>query len=111
MESLGKPDTTTGNGPTATPILASESGPTAEPSKQSPPPTSIESGSTKPLSLPEALSLLQTNCFDLRSLNCEVAILARNRRIYVIVEVPPDTGNIGIEDGHITLNSQPVSKG
>lgn len=109
MDEPEKPDITTGNGSTQTPILASESEPTEGQSKPSPEPTSIAPGNTKPLSLPEALSLLQTNCFDLRSTGCELAILARGRRLYVILAVPE--GNLAIENGHIVLDGQPVSLG
>lgn len=104
-------DITTGNGGGKTPIQASDPQNTAEKSKPSRKPTSIGEGSTKPVSLPEALSLLQTNCFDLRSMGCEVSILARGKRLYVILAVPPDTGNLEIEDGHITIAGKPVLLG
>ena len=111
MEHTKEPDTTTGNGDGKTPILASAPQNTAVKSKPSRTPTSIGVGSTKPVSLPEALSLLQTICFDLRSLGCDVSILARNRRIYIITAVPTDTGNVEIEDGHITIAGKPVLLG
>lgn len=111
MDQSEKQDTTTGSGSTKTPILANEKDPTAEKSKPSRKPTSIEDGSTKPRSLAEALSLLQTNCFDLRSMSCEVSILARGRRIYIIASVPSDTGELNIEDGHITIAGKPVLLG
>ncbi len=107
-----KQDTTTGNGYSKTPILAQEKDLTAVQSKPSQQPTSIAVGSTKPVSIPEALSLLQTLCLDLRSLGCETSILARNGRIYVISNVPPDTGAVGMSDtGHILLDSKPVLLG
>jgi hypothetical protein len=79
-----------------------------EPSEPSQTSTSIESGSTKPLSIAEALSLLQTLCFDLRSMNCEVSILARKSRLYIIAQIPTSIGQLATEDGHIILNGRPV---
>lgn len=108
---LKKQDTTTGNGYTEIPGTESENAPTEERSKPSHTSTSIEGGSTKPVSLEEALSLLQTLCLDLRSMDCELAILARNRRVYLVIEVPASIGIMGIADGHITINGQPVSVG
>jgi hypothetical protein len=106
-----EPDTNTGNGDGKTPIQASAQPSTAAKSQPSPKSTSIGEGSTKPVSLPEALSLLQTLCLDLRSLKSEVAILARNKRIYIVIAVPPDTGNLSVSDtGHILIDGQPVSK-
>ena len=111
MEQSKKPDTDTGSGSTPIPILAKENDHTADESKPSPTPTSIESGNTKPISIPEALSLLQTLCLDLRSMGSEVAILARKNRLYLIVSIAPDTGELAMsEKGHILLNNQPVSK-
>ena len=109
MDEQERPDTTIGNGSIQTQILASENDPMEEPSKPSPDLTSIAPASIKPLSLPEALSLLQTNCFDLRSLGCELAILAKGKRLYVILAVPE--GDLSVENGHVTLDGQPVSLG
>ena len=106
-----KQDIIIGNGSTGTPILDQEKDPTAAVSILSPQPTSIESGSTKPRSLAEALSLLQTNCFDLRGFKCEVSILARGKRLYIIATLPPDTGLLDIEHGHITIAGKPVILG
>ena len=103
-----KQGTTTGSGHTKTLIPASGNGLTAGESILSQPPTSIEEGSTKPRSLAEALSLWQTTCFDLRSLGCKVAILARKQRLYLIAELPPDTGTVEMENGHITIAGKPV---
>ncbi len=112
MESPEKQEITTGSSATPTPILASENVPTAEQSEPSLMPTSTEFPSTKPLSLPEALSLLQTNCFDLRLLQCEVAILARGKRLYVIVNLPDSIrGDLAVSDGHITIDGKPVVSG
>lgn len=97
-----------GNGSTKTPILASGKDPTAAHLQPSPASTSIESGSTKPLSIAEALSLLQTLCFDLRSMECEISILARGNRLYMIAQVPTSIGQMATEDGHIILNGRPV---
>ena len=105
-----KPDTTTGNGFTPTPILASGKDPTEGQSKPSPNATSIESGSTKPLSQTEALSLFQTSCHDLVGMGWGVSILAAsNNRLFVRLFPPPDTGEVGFAKGHITLNGTPVS--
>ena len=103
-----KQDTITGLGHSKTPIPANENEPMAAGLKQSQTLTNIEEGSTKPISLPEALSLLQTNCFDLRSMGCEVSILARGKRLYVILAVPSDIGNLDVENGHITISGKPV---
>ena len=99
---------TTGNGDGKSPIQAGVPQNTEAKSLPSQTLTSIGEGSTKPVSLPEALSLLQTNCFDLRSMDCEVSILARGRRIYIIAAVPPGTGKLEMEDGHITIAGKPV---
>jgi hypothetical protein len=52
---------------------------------------------------------LQTSCFDLQSMGCEVSILARGKRLYLRVSVPSDTGTLEIKDGHIAINGKPVS--
>lgn len=106
MAKQGKLVITTGNGSTT--ILASANAPTGGLSQPSQTPTSIEGGSTKPRSLAEALSLLQTQLFDLRSIGCNVSILARKNRIYVIAEMPAKTDYLRMEDGHIILNDRPV---
>lgn len=108
MEQRKKQDISTGNG-AGKPILAGSQN-TGEASKLSPKSTKIGQGSTKPVSLPEALSLLQTLCLDLRSLDCETAILARNNRLYVVISTPSDTGKLSFSGGHIMLNNQPVSE-
>ena len=104
-----KQDTTTGNGFTKTPILASGHDPTEAQLPPSQRPTSIGEGSTKPVSITEALSLLQTLCLDLRSLDCHTAILAKDRRAYIILEVPASIGDLSMKDGHIALDGVPVS--
>jgi hypothetical protein len=103
-----KQNTSIGNGHTKTPILASEKDHTAGQLQPSQVFTSIESGSTKPLSIAEALSLLQTLCFDLRSMGCEVSILARNNMIYLIGKTPASIGQLATKDGHILINGRPV---
>lgn len=109
MEQPKRQDTTTGNGHTKTPILASGADPTAGKSKPSHKPTSIGAGSTKPVTLTEALSLLQTLCLDLRSLNCEVMILAKDNRFYIVGAIPASIGKMTIKNGHIAINDVPVS--
>lgn len=106
-----KQNITIGNGSTKTPILASENAPTVGGLKPSQPLTSIGEGSTKPVSIPEALSLLQTLCFDLRGLGCEMAILARGNRLYVIGAIPASIGTLAMDEGHIELNGKPVVLG
>lgn len=110
MAQSKKPDITTGNIDGHRPILASENQGTAEALKPSRAPTSIAVGSTKPVSLKEALSLLQTLYFDLQSMGCKVSILARNKRFYVVCEVPADTGALTFERGHIAIDGKPVSE-
>lgn len=106
MAKQKRQDTDTGSGSTKTPILASEKDPTEGQLQPSQPATSIESGSTKPLSKGEALSLLQTGLVDLRALGCAVSILATNGRLYIRIS---DTGGLDFADGHITLGGKPVS--
>jgi hypothetical protein len=71
--------------------------------------TEIERGSTKPVSVAEALSLLQTLCSDLPSLGCKTAILAVEGRLYVRIIPPASIGKATFSDGHIRLNGLPVS--
>ena len=113
MDQPNSPDITTGNTPSKIPILASAEEAMAEGSKPSQPPTSIESASietVRPVSIPEALSLLQTLCLDLRTLKCETAILADKRMIYFMVEIPASIGLLTVTPlGHVALNNVPVS--
>ena len=101
---------TTGNGSTK-PILAQGKDHTAEQSQQSPASTSIGEGSTKPVSIQEALSLLQTLCFDLRSMGSQVSILAKGKRLYIILEAPASIATLQMVDGHIEANGKPVLLG
>lgn len=113
MEPSERQDTSTGSLPTQTPILVNEEDHTEGQSEPSQPLTSIAFPSTRPLSLQEALSLLQTNCFDLRQLKCKVAILARGRRLYIVLAVPDSIEcDLAVsEDGHITMCGKPVVNG
>ena len=104
-------DTNTGSGSNGNPILASGDGldHTAGDlilSRQS---SEIGQGSTMPVSLPEALSLLQTLCLDLRSLGCKVAILAVDNRLYVRIIPSASIGKLSYRDDHIRLDGLPVS--
>jgi len=104
MAKQRKQDTTTGSG--ITPILASGNDPTegqsgTVPSQNAP-------SSIKPVSLAENLSLLQTDCFDLRSAGCKVQILGRKNRLYLILEMPSISDTVRVEDGHILLRDRPV---
>lgn len=110
MDQQKKPVITTGNIDGHRPILASESQGMAEVLKPSPPSTSIAPSNTKPVSLREALSLLQTICFDLQAQGCKISILARNDRFYVIGTLPSDTGTVSVENGHIAIDGKPVSE-
>jgi len=112
MERGKRQDTNTGSGSNGKPsILASESAsdPMAAESKPSQVSTEIERGSTKPVSVAEALSLLQTLCSDLPSLGCKTAILAVEGRLYVRIIPPASIGKATFSDGHIRLNGLPVS--
>jgi len=102
MEVQKKRVITTGNGLTKTPILANGKGNTAAKSKPSTPPTSIDANNTKPVSVPEVLSMLQTQCLDLQTLKCPISILARNNHLYIIAEIPASIGKLDMgENGHI----------
>lgn len=112
MESLEKQDTTTGNGITETPILASASAPTADLSKPLPEaasiaPASIEkqTNGTKPQSLTETVSLLQTDCFDLKSFGCKVVILAKEGKLYIAIEHPDHKLGFDTGKGNILVDS------
>lgn len=112
MDTLKKQDITTGNGTIKTPILASESVPTVGPSQ---PPqkaasigqssTASETNGTKPQSLSETVSLLQTDCFDLREFGCKVAILARDGKIYLAIEHPDHKFGFDTDKGNILIDS------
>jgi hypothetical protein len=102
-----KQDTFIGNGHIKTPILARENDPMAVQLKPFQASTSIESGSTKPVSLKEALSLLQTLCLDLRSMGCEISIATRNSHFYIIGKI--NTGILTMNRGHICIDGKPVS--
>jgi len=108
MAKQKKQDTTTGNGNTKAPILASGNAPTADGLKQSRKRTSIAAGSTKPVSIAEALSLLQTQVLDIQSLGCNAILAARGSRIYIVIGVPASIGEASIKDGHICLKGQKV---
>lgn len=108
MDKPKKQDTTTGNGFTKTPILASADDRMAAQSQPSRTFTSIGEGSTKPVSIPEALSLLQTLCLDLRSMECVTILAAKNNRVYAVIELPASIGTAAMENGHLTINKKPV---
>jgi hypothetical protein len=102
-----KQDITIGSGFTR-PILAGNDH-TAESSKPSRPSTSIGVVTTKTVSVPEALSQIQTLAVDLRALGCEVSILAKGRMVYFIAKVPASIGTLSMGGGHILANGLPVS--
>ena len=112
MDTLEKQEITTGNGTTEIPILASENAPTAAPSPQPPDPASIapsntasETNGTKPQTLGETVSLLQTDCFDLKSFGCKVAILARDGKLFIAIEHPDHAFGFDTGKGHILIDS------
>lgn len=109
MEKQKKQAPDTGNGDGKTPILANGLQNMAGKSKPSQPPTSIAANGTKPVSVTETLSLLQTHCLDLRSLGCEVALVAKGNRVYIIVVTPASIGTLTTANGHILANGVPVS--
>jgi hypothetical protein len=111
MELLEKPDITTGNGTSKTPILASAAEPTAVKSPRprkadsiEPSNTAKETNGTKPQTLAETVSLLQTDCFDLRSFGCKVAILSKDGKIYLAIEHPAHTLDFDTDKGNITID-------
>ncbi len=111
MASTEKQDIITTSGFLETPILASASVPMEDLLKPSPQITSIASLSSfkdKPISPAEALSLLQTRCFDLRSLGLRVAVLADTGELFIAVKYE---GHALDFNGHILLDGQPVVKG
>ncbi len=112
MEKQEKPDITTGNGITKIPILASENALTVDPSQPRPkaasivqPNTASETNGTKPQSLSETVSLLQSDCFDLKSYGCKVAILARDGKIYLAIEHPDHKFDFDTDKGNILIDS------
>jgi hypothetical protein len=112
MESLEKQDTTTGSGITKTPILESANVPTVDPSQPprkaasiAPASTKSEMNGTKPQSLSETVSLLQTDCFDLRLFGCKVAILAKGGKIYLAIEHPDHKFDFDTDKGNILVDS------
>lgn len=112
MEQQEKQETITGNGISVTPILASENVPTAGPSQQPHEAASIaqkntaaETNGTKPQTLAETVSLLQTDCFDLRSFGCKVVILASEGKLYIAIENKEHKFGFDTGKGNILLDS------
>lgn len=117
MEDLSKQDTTIGNGTTVTPILASENDPTEAQSSQPPEAASIapasiakQTNGTKPQTLNETVSLLQTDCFDLKEFGCRVAILAKNGKLYIAIEHPDHQFGFDTGKGNVLVDSIAASK-
>jgi hypothetical protein len=112
MDILEKQDTTTGNGISRTPILQSAAEPTA--AKSVPPRkaasigqsnTASETNGTKPQTLSETVSLLQTDFFDLKSFGCKVAILSQGGKIYLAIEHPDHEFDFDTVKGNILIDS------
>ncbi len=108
MAKSKKQDTTIGNG-LGSPILA-DGASTADGLKQSRPDTGNGQSGTKPLSIAESLSLWQTACFDLQSYGFKAAILARDNRLFMILQPPASIGKITFEGGHLKIDGVPVSE-
>lgn len=101
---IKKQDTSTGNTLTKTPILASENAPMV--ADGTPAQATSANASIRPV---EVLSLLQADLYDLQKLGCRIAILARDGGLYASIIVPGHA--LGLKNGHITLDSEPVVKG
>lgn len=108
MAKLKRQDTTIGNG-LGNPILA-DGASTAGGSKPSQPDTGKEQNGTKPLTIAESLSLWQTACFDLQSYGFKAAILARDNRVFMILQPPASIGKLTFEAGHLKIDGVPVSE-
>jgi len=114
MKSQGVQENTTGNGPTVTPILAHEEGLMEAQLKPARASTSIASRNTssdKPLTPAEALSLLQTRCFDLRTLGVKVEILADGGALFAAFRLEGHELGFDTGRGDILLDGAPVVKG
>lgn len=106
MEKPERQDTNTGKSDGQTPILASADQGTAGQLK--PALTKSELASIETAA--GLLALLQNDCSELQSVGLKVAILARDNKLYLVLDYPGrklefDTGN-----GHILLEGVPVLK-
>ena len=106
MEKLEKQDTNTGKNDGQTPILASEDRSTAVLSK----PVLTKSELASIETVASLLALLQNDYSELQSAGLKVAILAREGKLYLVLDYPGhklefDTGN-----GHLLLDTVPVLK-
>jgi hypothetical protein len=111
MESPEKQDIITGNGTSKIPILANENEPMADPLNKPQPAggivpsnTAKETNGTKPQTLTETVSLLQSDCFDLRSFGCKVVILTRDGRMYIAIDHPDHSFGFDIGKGNILID-------
>ena len=103
MDKPERQDTTTGKNDGQTPILASGGQGTAAESK--PARTRSESSS-----IASTLSLLQNDYSELQSLGLKIAILARENKLYFVVELPKHELGFDTGTGHILLDGVPVLK-
>lgn len=90
-------------------ILAQESENTADLLETSQANISREPKNTwkdKPTSMAEAVSLLQTRFFDLRSLGLQVVILADTGELYA--RIHSDDHKFDVSDGHILMDGERV---
>lgn len=117
MEQQKKQDIIIGNGILKTPILANEGEHTEDQSNQHLEVGSIEqadtekqTNGTKPQTLSETVSLLQTDCFDLKSFGCKVAILAQEGKIYLAIESPDHKFGFDTAKGNILIDGVSVVK-
>lgn len=105
MASQNEQDTTIGKNDGQTPILASGAQSTAGKSK----PARTRSGSAS-IEIASALALLQNDCSELQSLGLKIAILARDNKLYLVLEAPQHSIGFDTGTGHILLDGAPVLK-
>lgn len=106
MEKQEKQATDTGKKDGQTPILAKENRSTEAPSKAAP--TKQELASIE--SIASNLALLQNDFSELQSHKLKIAILARDRKLYMVIEYPEHDLGFDTGTGHFLLDSVPVLK-
>jgi hypothetical protein len=106
MDKLEKQDITIGLNDGKTPILASEDQNTEAPSKPAP----IKSELASIGIAASQLALLQNDCSELQSHGLKIAILARNDKLYLVLEYPKHKLGFDTGTGHFLLDSVPVLK-